>query len=623
MKKEKFIGIRIDPDDLPEPDIIWIPDLIGGINTSKSPGLINPNESPYCKNIEIENLKNIAPRKGYVKMSDTPLYDSGGNASKPKHICEFKQIGLDSKLVALNDDYLYYWDTVLEDWVYGEDCVAAAVFTGSGLDDLTAGDTFNGVGTVSYRVQIDSEGTPDTFKWSNDGGSTWEVENVEITGSVQELDNGVFITFLATTGHTDGDRWDFDAEQPAAHFTGGSDDYFSTAVCSDVLCIANGVDKIMGWDGSTAPAAISADAPIAKYLIQFADRLFASGVADYPQRIQWCVSGDITDWTGTGSGYKDMIETADAMTGFGLLSGNLIIFREESTLVGVKTGIPEPCVAVKLQYPKIGCWFPRSIIQVENEIFFVNREPALYSISNSGIKRKSDKIDTFFRNQMDLSDRSMPFANYNPIYSAYWFNCPTVGSSSNDQVFCYRPEGDFWTYHSLGFTCGSLYEWQGAGYTFDNQPDGTFDTDTGNFDDIEGGQSQPIAVFGDSSGYIHKMTGGEIDDDGSSFECIWESFDMTDPKGRLLGGLKLILDYYSAADFDMNVWMSVDGGVLYNFMDSLDFVGSAGIQIAHADFMAAGSRIRFRLDFTAGSETWEILSIKPKLIVRGDHFPIE
>lgn len=83
-------------------------------------------------------------------------------------------------------------------------------FTGSGLDDLTSGGTYSGASPFTYRIQIDGTGTPDTFKWSKDGGTTWEAETVNITGAAQTLDNGVQVTFAATTGHTLGDYWEIE-----------------------------------------------------------------------------------------------------------------------------------------------------------------------------------------------------------------------------------------------------------------------------------------------------------------------------------------------------------------------------------------------------------------------------
>ncbi len=83
-----------------------------------------------------------------------------------------------------------------------------ASFTGSGLNDCAAGGTYTGLVDRTYRVQIDLADAVDTFKWSKDGGVTWAAEDVAITGAAQELENGVTVTFTATTGHTLNDYWE-------------------------------------------------------------------------------------------------------------------------------------------------------------------------------------------------------------------------------------------------------------------------------------------------------------------------------------------------------------------------------------------------------------------------------
>ncbi len=62
---------------------------------------------------------------------------------------------------------------------------------------------------TKYRVQIDSIGSIDTFKWSDDGGSTWDVSGIQITGGWQDLNNGVKVRFDEVSGHTLTDYWDF------------------------------------------------------------------------------------------------------------------------------------------------------------------------------------------------------------------------------------------------------------------------------------------------------------------------------------------------------------------------------------------------------------------------------
>jgi len=87
-------------------------------------------------------------------------------------------------------------------------------FTGTGLDDL---ETFSngytgltGAAIAQYRVQIDANGTPDTFKWSIDDGASWVATGVNCSISWTALADNIYVNFGATTGHTIGDYWDVD-----------------------------------------------------------------------------------------------------------------------------------------------------------------------------------------------------------------------------------------------------------------------------------------------------------------------------------------------------------------------------------------------------------------------------
>jgi hypothetical protein len=89
-----------------------------------------------------------------------------------------------------------------------EASIGADAFTGSGLDDITIEGNFNGAWTNTLRVQIDGEGTPDTFTWSIDGGSSWEATGVDCDTSPIHLMDGIYVSWLADTGHTDAEYWD-------------------------------------------------------------------------------------------------------------------------------------------------------------------------------------------------------------------------------------------------------------------------------------------------------------------------------------------------------------------------------------------------------------------------------
>ena len=86
----------------------------------------------------------------------------------------------------------------------GAGTAPAFAFTGTGLDDATAGGTPIYGGMV-FTVEIDGNGTPDTFKWRIGAGS-WTT-SVPITGAAQALAYGFTVTFAALIGHTVTDSW--------------------------------------------------------------------------------------------------------------------------------------------------------------------------------------------------------------------------------------------------------------------------------------------------------------------------------------------------------------------------------------------------------------------------------
>jgi len=78
-----------------------------------------------------------------------------------------------------------------------------------GTTTLTTSGTYTGSNSRIYRIEIDSTSSPNTFRWSRDAGKTY-VENYRATStSAITLEDGVQITFSATTGNNLNDYWTF------------------------------------------------------------------------------------------------------------------------------------------------------------------------------------------------------------------------------------------------------------------------------------------------------------------------------------------------------------------------------------------------------------------------------
>ncbi|MBF0272104.1 MAG: tail fiber domain-containing protein [Magnetococcales bacterium] len=92
--------------------------------------------------------------------------------------------------------------------------VENVTFTGSGLNDMIVDQTtlFTGSLFREFVFEIDGDTSPNTFKWSDSGGLVWNATGVSITGSPQTISEGVVIDFIATTGHTPGNKWSFNVD---------------------------------------------------------------------------------------------------------------------------------------------------------------------------------------------------------------------------------------------------------------------------------------------------------------------------------------------------------------------------------------------------------------------------
>ena len=107
------------------------------------------------------------------------------------------------------------------------------------LDDLTVSGTYIGKEGKDFVVEIDAIGTPDTYKWSIDGGSTFVETGISATGSQELLPEtnggtGIRLDWGATTGHTLGDKWEFTTT--VSGFSPESD---------DLLFYMNGEESLM------------------------------------------------------------------------------------------------------------------------------------------------------------------------------------------------------------------------------------------------------------------------------------------------------------------------------------------------------------------------------------------
>jgi len=101
---------------------------------------------------------------------------------------------------------IYWTTTQSNDIITGLSSIITSINDASNVS-ITG--TYTGETSRVYLLMIDSLGTPDTFKWSNNGGNTYQQQLIPISLSPINLDSGLSVTFTATTGFSYNQQFTF------------------------------------------------------------------------------------------------------------------------------------------------------------------------------------------------------------------------------------------------------------------------------------------------------------------------------------------------------------------------------------------------------------------------------
>lgn len=191
-------------------------------------------------NDEYENsVRGILALRGILyAVIDEKLYECFSNGSRNVLGNLDSSIGLvtiranDTQLFISDSSNGYFYQIVdtanytagtFERILQASSTIGKVLFFGGGLEDLKSiGTLYTGTEDRTYRIQIDSDDTPNTFKWTNnatDPNFTWNAQNVPITANTDQwLNNGIIINFTNDTGHTINDYWEIEATIDSAFY---------------------------------------------------------------------------------------------------------------------------------------------------------------------------------------------------------------------------------------------------------------------------------------------------------------------------------------------------------------------------------------------------------------------
>ena len=341
------------------------------------------------------------------------------SVGKVRELHTFSDSGRDLSF-AVNNDTLYIAngaDPLLK-WSGRE--VGDATQDGDGLDDLTAGGSYTGTTPQEYVVEITATGTPDTLKWSDDGGETYTT-GVSITSGDITLSDGVTISFGATTGHTLGDSWTF-------------------------------------WAGKAVECE---NAPVARYVISFRDRLW---VSDGTSRVWFSAPLDDSNWSGNelddGGSLYIARDDGSVVTGLARMFNGVVVFKESDTYLWSYGDADNPGFSgqIDLLIPGVGCASHASIAYYAGSVIFLgtssNGSYAVYRLQGEGIDEISIRIPQRLSDVLVMSQRAPCAVIYDHRYYLA-SDDPSTGEQVRTVLYVHDMRRQGWT-EFRGLTVGAL-----------------------------------------------------------------------------------------------------------------------------------------------------------------------
>lgn len=262
----------------------------------------------------------------------------------------------------------------------------------------------------------------------------------------------------------------------------------------------------------TPPTENTTAGPSGVDIEQYKDSLFVIGDEDNPSRLYYSAGGDkIHDFSASnGGGFID-ISKNDGQTGTALkvFKNTLLVFKEGSVyqFAFATSGAPQ----VTQVTSAVGCVATRSVVTVENDVFFCDRR-GVFSIGNEA----GFAFDVLRTNELSARVRSV----YQTIDPAYIGNISATYATKNNVnlvIFSYTPSGSTTNSKALVYDRERL-----AWYEWTNVSANCWATNIGVTDD-----AQHVLYGDDSGGYLKEILSGD-DDFGSniigSFKLKAETF---------------------------------------------------------------------------------------------------
>ncbi len=122
-----------------------------------------------------------------------------------------------------------------------------------------------------------------------------------------------------------------------------TNDRWAWSIVGNKFCFGNGNTNVQYWGGSGYAADLDAtNATKARFMCEYGNRLCLGDMyltaARCPLTFKWSKEGDPATWVDSTAGENDFLETGDYIKGIFKVGASVVVFKDQSYIVGSRTG---------------------------------------------------------------------------------------------------------------------------------------------------------------------------------------------------------------------------------------------------------------------------------------------
>jgi len=381
-------------------------------------------------------------------------------------------------------------------------------------------------------------------------------------------------------------------DRSSAAWTGDEDDRFCTVAYNNQLIICNGKEAIREWDTTNAndAALANADDYRPNWMGIFGERLCLYGVynnnasTNYPRRIRWPVAGDATDWSGTGSGAKDLrteLTSGDEIVRAEPLQNSMFVYGGRSIAVQdyrADANSPFPTAAMT---DEIGLAAPDALVNIAGGEHIILGFDGIYSYKGGKAGTPIDAAihdDLFTNMNMQYINRS--FMTFAPEHDKIRLFYPRGTDTTPGHFYEVNLRGMTWTRGTRSFTGAGRYK------------DATNDLYT---------------MYGDGSGVVYEDDETDLNIGSTAIDGTYETPDFLGEEADqtlINNWMVLYIEAKGGANDKLVVQFSTDSGSSWNAAPLRMLTMTTDWKMYRLDFEINSVKIRFRFRNNVVSETF-------------------